>query len=315
MKKIFFCLIFIIWIFYFILSPKAAFDASAAGLLLWFYQIVPALLPYAILSSVIIGSNLLETLKQSSLSGKHRSRISCFEWFVILCGFLFGFPIGSKLSSDLCEQGFISKKRAQVLCAFTNNMSSVFVSSFVLTSQLHMPEWILPTYLILYGIPLTYGILRLFFMKQETFDVLPRKKPASRFQLNMQIVDAGILSSFDTLIRLCGYIVMFSITAGIISSLRLPADWIKAVATGILEITNGTVLLAESQLPDFIKYLLAIAFLSFGGISGIAQTGSMIQKSGLSTSSYIKSKLLLVCMTTLTAFLYILLRSGSLHIG
>lgn len=314
------------WILYFIFYPDAAFTASCNGILLWFYQILPALLPYAILSGLLVASGLF--------SGNSRNA----EAFVILCGFLFGFPIGSKLTADFCERGLISPKKAQILCAFTNNMSPVFVSAFVLTAQLKAPRLLLPTYGILYGIPFIYGMAQLLRLHREppaaklhfhTAAISPgrsagwkfprnndepvreapesksSKKAASRFDLNMQIIDAGIISSFETLIRLCGYIVMFSVLADMLTLAPLPFAWMQILLTGIMEITNGIAAVAASSLPFSAKYLLSVAFLTFGGISGAAQTGSMIKNTGLSVAAYVRTKLILTALTTASACLFL----------
>lgn len=298
------------WILYFILYPKDAFDASCNGILLWFYQILPSLLPYAIISSVVISSNLL-VFTPNTPGKKHRIPINSMELFVMFCGFLFGFPIGSKLAADLCEQGLITPKRTQLLCAFTNNMSPVFVSTFVLGECLKREELLAVTYLILYGIPLVYGIIGLMLTESQwNYGNIP-KKPASRFQFNMKIIDAGITNSFETLIRLCGYIVMFSIMAHMLTQFPLRNTYLTIGLTGLLEITNGIAALSSSGIPWSVQYILTICFLTFGGISGIAQTGSMIQKAGLSLKYYIKTKLILTVLTTSAAGIYVILFLGS----
>lgn len=310
MKKRLIILYFLMWILYFLCYPTEAFEASIDGIILWFYQILPTLLPYSILASAILHSNLIEEI--TLRTNRHTFlRISPAEWFVILCGFFFGFPIGCKLSSDLLREGLVPKKRAQILCAFTNNMSPLFVSSFVLNAQLGCPDLRLATYLILYGIPFIYGIIRLAFtpVEQTTSDI--RKKPASRFQMNMQIIDAGIISSFETLIRLCGYIVMFSIMANIFVQFPLGNSWLQVLSTGILEITNGITVLALSPFSFQAKYILALTFLSIGGISGIAQTGSMIQGTGLSLPKYVRTRILLTVLVTAAAIIYQYLLSGT----
>ncbi len=287
------------WLIYFILYPQEAYSASCDGILLWFYQILPTLLPYAILSNIILSSNIL-----FSAGVSHRKlfgSISSVECFAILCGMLFGFPIGSKLSADLLEKKLISTERAQILCAFTNNMSPAFVITFVLTQTLQRTDLILPTCLILYGIPLTYGLIRLLHT-----DTISTQKPASGFHVNMQIIDAGITSSFETLIRLCGYIVMFSILTHIVMQFPLLGTAGSICLTGILEITNGIAALGSSELPQYLQYPLAIFFLCFGGISGIAQTGSMILRTGLSLYSYIKTRLLLAILTATAACIYVI---------
>lgn len=291
------------WILYFLCYPSEAFQASSEGMLLWFYQILPTLLPYSILASVILSSNLIGEMMQRPRR-KSFLGISPAEWFVVLCGFLFGFPIGCKLSCDLLKEGLISQKRAQILCCFTNNMSPLFVSSFVLSAQLNRPDLRQATYLLLYGIPFLLGILWLAITPAEQVSPDIHKKPASRFQMNMQIIDAGIISSFETLIRLCGYIVMFSIMAHIFVQFPLKNQWIQVLTSGVLEITNGISILSQSPFPFQMKYILALAFLSLGGISGIAQTGSMIRGSSLSLFGYVKTRILLTVLVTTAAIAF-----------
>lgn len=309
------------WILYFLFYPVDAFQASSDGVLLWFYQILPTLLPYSILSTVILRSNLIPEMMQKNLPQKIL-HISPAEWFVICCGFLFGFPIGCKLSADMLKEGLIDQKRAQILCAFTNNMSPLFVSSFVLNGQLHHMELQKATFMILYGIPAVFGVLWLYCLDKHSMnngddttntsrhsgraamENLYNKKPASRFEVNMQIIDAGIISSFETLIRLCGYIVMFSIMAHIFTQFPFRNPFLTVFATGFLEITTGTIAVASAPISFAIKYVLEIMFLALGGISGIAQTGSMITDTGLSVVKYVKFKLIITFLVTVSAILY-----------
>ena len=214
----------------------------------------------------------------------------------MLCGFLFGFPIGSKLASDLYREGLLSRRRAQLLCACTNNMSPAFVVSYVLNAQLHMPDRTKGTFVLLYGIPLLCCLIGLWMLGDS--ESREQKKRASRFHMSMQIVDAGILNSFETLIRLCGYIVMFSIMARMVIDWAFPFASAKLVVIGTLEVTNGISYLAASAVTAPVTYVCAIAFLSFGGISGIAQTGSVIAGTDLKLGTYIRDKCLitLLCM-------------------
>lgn len=358
MKKLFFVLISSMWILYFIACPEDAFLASCDGILLWFYQILPALLPWSILSCLLISSGIF--------AGKRTST----EWFVILCGFLFGFPMGSKMAADFCREGLLSRKRAQLLCIFTNNLSPVFVSTFVLGAQLQRPDLVHPTWMVLYGVPLILGIAGLLILhrkypytirinqKQSLVDarrttsrdnfhstqpnscrntpqalsddslrfnreqsLLPvqqttsgtscqfnrkKKKPAQPFDLNQQVLDTGILKSFETMIRLCGYIVMFSILSHMIAAVPLPWEGPGTIAAGVLEVTNGIVFLARCSLPFETKYLLAIAMTAFGGLSGAAQTGSMIRGTGLSLRIYLAGRILLAILTTAAAWIFVL---------
>lgn len=278
------CLVFLLLIF-FILFPQNALSASKQGLTLWFEQILPTLLPFSVLSYVVLRSNLFA----GTSTRKHR-KISNEEWYIILCGFLFGFPIGSKLTADLYREGRIPRKRAQYLCVFTNNLSPVFVVS-VLHEILHLQ--VKPSfYLLLYGIPFLYGLVLL--LRIASSEPHKQKNTASRFQITMQIVDAGIINGFETLIKICGYIMMFSIFAEIAQSIPYGSSFPKLVLTGCLEVTNGISALSQFSCNHFQKYLLTVLFLALNGISGLFQTASLLSVSNLSIKQYLKMKLLLI---------------------
>jgi sporulation integral membrane protein YlbJ len=290
-------------IFYFLIHPSSALAGAKEGIALWYGQILPTLLPFAIISAVLISSNSFEKLQNAKLFRRLR-RIGAAELFVILCGFLFGFPIGSKLSADLYQKGLLTRKKAQILCSFTNNMSPMFVISFVMNQQLQSPERGPVTVFLLYAPAFLVGMIRLLASGKRMSVI--HKKSASRFQLDMQIIDAGILSGFQTLIKLCGYIMFFSIGVKMLEEITFLPDILKVMCIGLTEVTNGVVALAKLSVSTGIRYILVIFFLSFGGLSGLAQTGSMIQTAGLSLPEYLRDKILLSLLSSTLAIVYLL---------
>jgi hypothetical protein len=327
MKKLFYLFI-VCMFFYFIKYPSRALLASQNGILLWFNQILPTLLPFSILSNV-----LLSAWGKNRPTERRFLRINMWEWFVILCGLCFGFPIGSKLAADIYAGGNTTKKRAQILAAFTNNMSPAFVGSYVCTSVLGRPDLIFLIYAVLYGPPLVIGCLRLCLDSgrhphSQTGEagaehaysgmadhpgqgrLASQKNTASRFQIDMQIIDAGIMNSFLTLMKLCGYIVIFSITADMILHIRFLPGLSGTILVGLTEVTNGIAQLSHLTYPEPVKILLAVLFLSLGGLSGIAQTGAMLSPCGLPMKNYIRSKLLYMSCSVIC--LCILFFSGCL---
>ncbi|MCH5333464.1 MAG: hypothetical protein J1D89_05855 [Agathobacter sp.] len=278
---------------FFLLRPVEALAASRRGLTIWFEQLLPALLPFSILSYIILQSNLF--------SGKKRrlGKIPPEEWYVIVCGFLFGFPIGSKLTADLCRQRKLSEERAQWLFILTNNFSPVFVTT-VFTGLLGISPGIF-TYALLYGLPFVLCMIVLHILPGSS--CTSKKNTASRFQLNMQIVDAGILNGFETLIKICGYVILFSLTAECLRMMPLVHPLVKTVLIGCTEVTTG---MAElSGITDSsLVYILAVWFLSWGGISGLFQTASITAGTDLSMRRYLAVRLALSGVSVLSAILY-----------
>lgn len=211
--------------------------------------------------------------------------------------------MGSKNCAELLKCGRIDKKEADVLFVITNNISPVFISSYILCQQLQMPSLIILSYLILYLPPLILAeiLLRKYTnaYRRTTISANAEKTPAS--QMNFKIIDAGIMNGFETLTRLGGYIMLFSIIASMIRNLPLSEN-IKLLLNGMTEITNGISLLPTSEKSKCEQYILAMAFTAFGGLSGIAQTSSMIKDTGLSLKNYFILKCFLTVCTTVLAW-------------
>lgn len=268
--------------------------------MIWFKQILPALLPFSIISYVVMHSRLF------AINANKFRRIQTEEWYVILCGFLFGFPIGSKLTADLCKEKQLSARRASLLACFTNNLSPVFVSTVLANQRLLDADF--SFYLLLYGIPFAYGIIGL--LKDSSISNT-QKNTASRFQINMQIVDAGIINGFETLIKICGYIMMFSILTKMLWSLPWSNYMFPVILTGCMEVTNGMFSLGQLHTSPDIIYLLAMFFLSSNGICGLFQTASILNKTGLSMKKYCKHKIILILLTMTGACLLFFVRRFS----
>ncbi|MBQ8627277.1 MAG: hypothetical protein IJ419_14115 [Agathobacter sp.] len=294
MKKIFFSFVFTFLIICSLLYPEVAFEASKQGILTWFHQILPALLPFTILSGILLRSKFMESL------GNGSNLLSII--LTLVCGFIFGFPIGAKLSADFYSHSLLSRKQATILCITANNFSTMYVCGYVLPTLFPDADYKITTYLLLYLMPLSLSIILLLFTRKNTAEQT-QKKSASRFQLDMQIVDAGIISGFESLIKICGYIVMFSLMSQMIFHLWQNTSLSAVILLGNLEITNGISMLSHlGTISEQSKYLIAIQLLSFGGISGLAQTASILKSSGLSIKDYVKGKALLSILLLIICF-------------
>ena len=294
MKKIFFSFAFTFIISCSLLYPEVAFEASKQGILTWFHQILPALLPFTVLSGTLLRSKFMDSLGNSS------NLLSII--LTLVCGFVFGFPVGAKLSADFYSHSLLNRKQATILCITANNFSTMYVCGYVLPTLFPDSDYKKTTYLLLYLIPLLASILLLILCREKLKEP-SQKKSASRFQLDMQIVDAGIISGFESLIKICGYIVMFSLMSQMIFHLWQNTSVSVVILLGNLEITNGISMLSQlGNSSEQSKYLIAIQLLSFGGISGLAQTASILKPSGLSIKNYVKGKVLLTLLLLIVCF-------------
>ena len=302
MKKKMFILIILLSFIYILLFPELSVHAAGNGLILWFEQVLPALLPFAILSNIIIASDILPSLVGKVMPVVQKIMpVSTSGAFVLLSGFFFGFPMGSKNCAGLFLEGKMDKQEAETLFIITNNMSPVFIQSYILGQQLQLPEYFGWSILLLYLPPFLLGrqLLKKNFHTQNN-----HKKSASRSKINFQIIDAGIMNGFETLTKIGGYIMIFSIFASCFLLTPI-TDLAKTICIGAIELTNGIHFLSTTSLPIESKYVLAMSFTAFGGLSGIAQTSAMIKGTNLSIKKYIFWKLILCIITGILTFLLI----------
>lgn len=273
--------------------------SASAGLLLWYKMVLPALLPFSILSNILIYSNYMQSItKYPARLLQPLLPISENGVFVLFTGFLFGFPMGSKNCAQLLQKKSLSQQEAQILFVITNNISPVFISSYILQQQLKLPSLTLLSYLVLFLPPLLWGEYLLTRSKSKYFS---KKNPASGSQMNFKIIDAGIMNGFETIIKLGGYIMLFSMAASFLRMLPIPKV-LLLIITGFTEITTGIQQLGQSNLSIRLQYILAMTFTAFGGISGLAQTSSMVKGTVLSMKKYLLQKLFLTGVSALLAY-------------
>lgn len=305
MKKTLYCSIILLLLGFLLADPAHAVDASREGLMLWFHTLVPTLLPFLILSNLLIAVDGVSYITRFLYPVLNRCfGCSANGCFCLTAGFLCGYPVGAKLAGDLVREKRISLEEGSYLLAFCNNASPAFLIGYCLTDSLKRPKLLLPTLLLIYGVPL---LLALFLRRGRRFSDLPAEKKTSGSQINFKIVDVCMMNGLESILKLGCYIILFSMLARLLIRLPCPSSYLTFGSVGFLEMTNGIALVtADVSLSIPQKYLFLTGFLSFGGLSGAAQTESMILDSGLSFMTYLKAKLLTAALAVCLAALIIL---------
>lgn len=158
MKKIFGICFFVLMTGCILTHSSLSLAYAALGLSLWYEKMVPVLLPFMILSGTLIRMGMTDSLIRPvrPLFGRI-FRLPGPGIYVILVGFLCGFPMGARTIADLRNRQELSSEEGQYLLAFCNNLGPVYFLGFVLP-LLHR-KLVLPYVFGMYGIPLLYGYL------------------------------------------------------------------------------------------------------------------------------------------------------------
>ncbi len=299
-----------------LLFPAASFTGAKSGLLLWFHNVLPNLLPFIILSNLMVRLNITRQISKifHPILGK-LFKISCEGCYPIVIGFLSGIPMGAKSTADLVSENKVSVKEGQFLFSMCNNASPMFIIGYISITQLKVPNINYALFCIIYGSAVISSILYRYLLlrseKGANKGVLHITSLSSNVtltphkSLSFDLVDNSIMNGFEIVTKIGGYIILFSILSQIIKEIGSEASLIKAVLMGIFEITTGINQICNANMNINTKIVLVSVITSFGGLSGIAQTKSVLGDTRLSITSYIIVKLISAVLSLLLALLYV----------
>ena len=301
----------ILILFFSMLSfPQTVFTGASYGLVLWFRHVLPTLLPYMILINVLICTPALHWIcRITSTFLCPLLGTSYYGTFAVLPGFLCGYPMGAKTTSDLLNVNKISRSEASYLLSFCNNTSPAFILSYVVAQNMKERNLCIPFFLILTFTPLMLSfIFRLFYRLPESSCSFPQVTPGSfsnpSESISDSFLDRCILNAFESVTKVGGYMMMFSVLIQLLASV-LPNTIFSLLLYSSLEISTGIRLLFSSALYTTEKIILCAFLTSFGGWCCIAQTYSMISSSQLPILPYITAKLVTALVTSLLISAYI----------
>lgn len=297
-------------------------EYALMGLMSWYENMIPTLLPFMILTSFFIRLHLEPVIIRPIYPLFQKIfHVKAAMIFEIVLGFLCGFPMGSKITSELYQNDRLNKTEAEYLLAFTNNVSPAYFFGFV-CATFYTGKNLWPFFGIQYGIPLCYGILLRYTFYRNS---IPRKlssATASYKTLSSQSTPATPLSarhlveSLDEAINtglaqiaaLGGYMIVFNtlvfFPATLLKKLPVPA----LISHLILEISGGLQRLKQFQtfytLSDMKLILLIQAMLTANGLCCLFQTIKYLKGTNLSIKKYMLHKGILCSITCLCILLW-----------
>lgn len=291
--------------------PQAVFSGAEEGLLLWFQIIFPTLFPFLVVTSLLLSSGGLDLIARL-FGGLFRRifRVTKNGAFAVLAGFLCGYPMGAKVTADLLRAQKISSEEARYLLSFCNNTSPVFIINFIVWKTFGEESLLIPTLLILIASPVLMSFIfrRLYLNGMSRFPEPSDGLKEKRTRFDFSVLDSCMMNSFEAIVKVGGYIILFSVILSLIKELSGQNGVLMAAAPA-LEVTNGILLLNSSVSDPGLRYAAILGLTSFGGLCSAAQTQCMLEGTGLSVIPYIIEKLAASAAASLLSFLYLALFS------
>ena len=228
----------------------------------------------------------------------------------MLLGLLCGYPMGARISSELYANHSISKNECQYLLSFSCNASPAFLLNYLawgcLDGQIPAKLIFLPLLLadllcmLVFRILLRPGRYR---NEKSPLDTRAKKETPSILSPG-EILDISIMNGLETITRLGGYLLLFSILNAALSHFWVFSRKTLYLFSGVMELTTGLHSLSQSTLSLEQKYLFSMVMVSFGGICVLSQTRSCLDPS-LSMRTYLIAKLLNTGLTLLFSLYFL----------
>lgn len=294
-----------------LIFPQAVFSGAEEGLLLWFQIIFPTLFPFLVVTSLLLSSGGLNLITRL-FGGLFRRifRVTQNGAFAVLAGFLCGYPMGAKVTADLLRAEKISDREARYLLSFCNNTSPVFIINFIVWKTFGDERLMLPTLLILIGSPVLMSFIfrRIYLKGRHPFPEPSAALKEKKTRFDFSVLDSCMMNSFEAIVKVGGYIILFSVLLSLLAELS-GQNSILIAAAPALEVTNGILLLSSSVSDPGLRYAAVLGLTSFGGLCSAAQTQCMLEGTGLSVIPYIIQKLTTAAAASLLSFIYLALFS------
>lgn len=292
--------------------PRQTFEGASTGILLWFNQVLPTLLPFMILSNLLIRTHAADWLAKltSPVLGRFFS-VSPYGSFAVIVGFLCGYPMGSKVIADLIREEKISLSEGRYLLSFCNNASPAFIISYVVFQNLGQENLLFPALVILIGSPVLSSFLfRIRRPCRSSSRSCPASKPSGKSGGSAPSSQSGtldfcIMNGFENITKVGGYIMLFSIFLAIAETFHISNPIFRFLLLPSLEVTSGVSILCSAPLPAPYRFFFCMICTSFGGLCAAAQTKCMLTDTGLSIRPYIVEKLITTLVTSLLSILYL----------
>ena len=309
-----------------LLSPATALSGAAYGLVLWYRTLFPTLMPFMVLSNFIVYTGCARPIgiiltPLTRLLGLTQSAGYC-----ILTGFLCGYPMGAYVCGNLNETGELDADTAAFLAPLCNNVSPMFMISYICMSCLGDRKYsACVAAILMLSAVLTLAaicIIHRFLLKKNDNE---KKSPVKHDRYNSGSSDEAqrVLSTSEAITRsvegalmaslkLCIYVMLCSIAGAMIDRIYFLPEITRAALISFMEITAGLDKIAKLDIAFEYRFFMMLTFTAFGGMSSVLQTMSLWPGKHFDIAEYIVCKLAVTLVTALIILLVVAVGFGLL---
>jgi sporulation integral membrane protein YlbJ len=317
--------------------PDLSFAASLSGLQIWWKFVFPALLPYFILSEILLGLGvihamgvLLEPLM------KRLFRLPGASGWAVAMSITIGIPAGAKTAVDLRKKVLVNTDEGNLLLALSHLCSPIFLTTVVAVGFWGNPELGMPLLFIHLVSALLTGFILAHFIFRKRSKVTIMQQPKRPLYITLcqtmrhardhdgrpfgKLLGEAVSTSCQSLFIIGGMMIFFSVLLEILSILGwtatltrviqvvlipwgMPAALAEGAMAGVLEIHLGTYAIAQHGETSVWTASMLSAVIGWGGLSIHAQVKSFIRGTDLRYRTFLLARMIQMFVSALTALL------------
>lgn len=254
--------------------------SAKKGTVLWASSVMPAMLPFFICVNFMTGIGLIEMLPAGI--------------FPFVMSVLSGYPLGAKVVGDMCRSGLVELQDARKLVSYCSTSGPVFMVGAVGVGMLgsqtagyviavsHYAGAIINGIIYSGGIHRKNSITRTPEHRIENCDL-------------METLTVSIFSAFKSMAVILAYIIFFMFvmdlteTSGLLNYIE--SEELRCIFKGFVEMTMGCSSLTGAECSMRTSCVLASVVVSWGGLSVLGQSMSMLSGTGIRFSYLALTKL------------------------
>lgn len=264
MKKKITYLLIMTFVFLLFKNYNLVLNSTVTAVNIWLYKVFPYLFIMIIINDLLISLNFDSIFKNSNI-------------YIFILSMLSGTPSSAYITAKLVNSNKITLEEGNIALMFTYFSNPLFLYT-ILTSIFKVKFIVFKLMAIHY---LSNLIISIFIKKEN--------KKITNTSNNTINISNSIKSSINTNMMILGSIVFYFVLSSIIiNTFNLPPT-ISILVRGILELTQGLNSLIDINILG--KEVLAILFISFGGLSIHTQVKCILDDTKLEYKYFLKGRI------------------------
>ena len=269
----------LIILFLFLIIIDIVLSSTLLAFDVWLHKVFPFLFLMFVLNDILINLNIEKIFKTTTPAIFFLSLIS-------------GAPSNAFIIGKMYHQGKITETTANNYLLFTYFANPLFMYTIFRS---------------IFNLKIALKLIIIHYLSNIVIFFFTKRKITNQSLINTQKatfnLGASLNKSFNTLLMILGTITFFMVITNLLTHFWHFKPFFTLIIKGFLEVTQGLNFLIDYTLANKIKQIIAIAFVSFGGLSIHSQVKCLLDEFKLNYRYFLTGRIYQMVISMLLAFI------------